>query len=119
MLAQANGAIERAVPEVLFDCEQNTGRSQMAAVVKNALSDGAARVRPVGSAPAHELNLLVAAAMGEPGLDLSGAFSNPPTDVVVPAADAVITMGCGDACPAYLVKPYQDWALDDPKELTS
>jgi len=116
-LAQAQGAFDHSVPEVLFVCEQNAGRSQMAAVLTNALSGGAVHVRSAGSAPAHELNPSVVAAIEELGLDLNEAFSKPLTDDVVQAADVVITMGCGDACPVYPGKRYQDWALDDPADL--
>lgn len=116
-LAQAKGTIDHSVPEVLFVCEQNAGRSQMAAVLTNALSGGAVHVRSAGSAPAHELNPAVVAAITELGLDLSEAFPKPLTDDVVQAADVVITMGCGDACPVYPGKRYQDWALDDPADL--
>ena len=116
-LAQAKGAFERSVPEVLFVCEQNAGRSQMAAILTSALSDGAVHVRSAGSAPAKDLNLVVVAVMRELGLDLGEAFPKPLTDDVVQAADVVITMGCGDACPVYPGKRYQDWALDDPADL--
>ena len=116
-LAQAKGAFDHSVPEVLFVCEQNAGRSQMAAVLANALSGGAVHVRSAGSAPAHELNPSVVAVIEELGLDLSEAFPKPLTDDVVQAADVVITMGCGDACPVYPGKRYQDWALDDPADL--
>jgi arsenate reductase (thioredoxin) len=116
-LAQAKGALDHVVPEVLFVCEQNAGRSQMAAVLTNALSGGAVHVRSAGSAPAHQLNPAVMAAVTELGLDLSEAFPKPLTDDVVQAADVVITMGCGDACPVYPGKRYQDWALDDPADL--
>lgn len=116
-LAQAKGAIDHAVPEILFVCEQNAGRSQMAAVLTNALSGGAVHVRSAGSAPAPELNPSVVAAIEELGLDLSEAFPKPLTDDVVQAADVVITMGCGDACPIYPGRRYQDWALDDPADL--
>ncbi len=116
-LAQAKGAFEHAVPEVLFVCEQNAGRSQMAAVLTNALSGGAVHVRSAGSAPAHELNPSVVSVIAELGLDLSEAFPKPLTDDVVQAADVVITMGCGDACPVYPGKRYHDWALEDPADL--
>ena len=116
-LAQAKGAIEHPVPEVLFVCEQNAGRSQMAAVLTNALAGGAVHVRSAGSAPSPELNPTVVAAMAEIGLDLNEAFPKPLTDDVVQAADVVITMGCGDACPIYPGKQYQDWALPDPADL--
>ena len=116
-LAQAKGAIDSPVPEVLFVCEQNAGRSQMAAVLTAHLSAGAVHVRSAGSAPAHELNPAVVAAMTELGLDLSEAFPKPLTDDVVQAADVVITMGCGDACPVYPGIRYQDWDLTDPTDL--
>lgn len=116
-LAQAKGAIETPVPEVLFVCEQNAGRSQMAAALTHALSGGAVHVRSAGSAPAHELNPAVVAAMSEIGLDMTEAFPKPLTDDVVQAADVVITMGCGDACPIYPGKRYRDWELTDPADL--
>lgn len=116
-LAQAKGAIDRPVPEVLFVCEQNAGRSQMAAALTSALSAGKVHVRSAGSAPAHELNPAVVQAMSEIGLDLTEAFPKPLTDDVVQAADVVITMGCGDACPVYPGKRYRDWELTDPAHL--
>lgn len=116
-LAQAKGAIESPVPEVLFVCEQNAGRSQMAAALTRSLSGGRVHVRSAGSAPAHELNPAVIEAMAEVGLDLSDAFPKPLTDDVVQAADIVITMGCGDACPVYPGTRYRDWDLTDPAGL--
>lgn len=116
-LAQAKGAIDRPVPEVLFVCVENAGRSQMAAVLTTALSGGAVHVRSAGSAPAQQINPTVVAAMAEIGLDLEAAFPKPLTDDVVQAADVVITMGCGDACPLYPGKRYQDWELTDPAGL--
>ena len=116
-LAQAKGAINSPDPEVLFVCEENAGRSQMAAALTRALSNGAVHVRSAGSSPAHTLNPAVVQAMTEIGLDLSEAFPKPLTDDVVQAADVVITMGCGDACPVYPGKRYQDWALTDPATL--
>lgn len=116
-LAQAKGAIDRPVPEVLFVCVENAGRSQMAAVLTSALSGGGVHVRSAGSAPAHQINPTVVAAMAEIGLDLDAAFPKPLTDDVVQAADVVITMGCGDACPLYPGKRYQDWELTDPAGL--
>ena len=113
-LAQAKGAIDTQIPEVLFVCEQNAGRSQMAAVFTNQLGNGRVHVRSAGSAPSRELNPTVAAVMAELGLDLSEEFPKPLTDDVVQAADVVITMGCGDACPVYPGKRYQDWDLVDP-----
>ncbi|HEU4807763.1 MAG TPA: arsenate reductase ArsC [Homoserinimonas sp.] len=116
-LAQAKGSIETPVPEVLFICEQNAGRSQMAAVFANHLSGGRVHVRSAGSAPSRELNPTVTAVMAELGLDLAEEFPKPLTDDVVQAADVVITMGCGDACPVYPGKRYQDWDLTDPAGL--
>jgi protein-tyrosine-phosphatase len=116
-LAQAKGAIESQVPEVLFVCEQNAGRSQMAAVLTNHLGGGRVHVRSAGSAPSREISSTVAAAMAEIGLDLAEEFPKPLTDDVVRAADVVVTMGCGDACPIYPGKRYQDWELVDPAGL--
>ena len=115
-LAQAKGAIEHAVPEVLFVCEQNAGRSQMAAVLTSHLSGGRVHVRSAGSAPADGLNPAVVAAIAELGLDIAQEFPKPLTDDVVQAADVVVTMGCGDACPVYAGKRYEDWALADPAD---
>lgn len=117
-LAQAKGAIERTVPEVLFVCEQNAGRSQMAAVLTNHLSNGRVHVRSAGSAPGNELNPSVVAVMAELGLAMTEEFPKPLTDDVVQAADVVVTMGCGDACAIYPGKRYEDWELDDPARLT-
>lgn len=116
-LAEAKGALPATRPSVLFVCEQNAGRSQMAAVFAEMLSDGAVTVRSAGSAPSKELHPIVFEAMAETGLDLSGAFPKPLTDDVVQAADVVVTMGCGDACPVYPGKRYQDWSLADPADL--
>jgi arsenate reductase (thioredoxin) len=101
-------------PEVLFVCVHNAGRSQMAAGLVTLRSQGRIHVRSAGSAPADELNPIVVEAMDEVGVDLSEAFPKPLTDEVVRAADVVITMGCGDACPIYPGKRYEDWQLDDP-----
>jgi protein-tyrosine-phosphatase len=117
-LAQAKGALPRDVPEVLFVCEQNASRSQMAAALTDQLSQGRVQVRSAGSMPAAELNPAVVQAMQEIGLDVGQAFPKPLTDDVVQAADVVITMGCGDACPLYPGKQYQDWELDDPEQLS-
>ena len=116
-LAQAKGSIESPVPEVLFVCEQNAGRSQMAAILANHIGRGRVHVRSAGSAPSRELNPTVTAVMAELGLDLAEEFPKPLTDDVVQAADVVITMGCGDACPVYPGKHYQDWDLVDPAGL--
>ncbi len=117
-LAQAKGAIARAVPEVLFVCEQNAGRSQMAAVLTSHLSSGRVHVRSAGSAPGKELNPAVIEVMREHGLEMTEEFPKPLTDDVVQAADVVITMGCGDACAIYPGKRYEDWELTDPAGLT-
>ena len=116
-LAQAKGSIESPVPEVLFVCEQNAGRSQMAAILANHIGRGRVHVRSAGSTPSRELNPTVTAVMAELGLDLAEEFPKPLTDDVVQAADVVITMGCGDACPVYPGKHYQDWDLVDPAGL--
>jgi arsenate reductase len=104
-------------PEVLFVCVHNAGRSQMAAALLDELGRGRIRVSSAGSAPADELNPRVVEAMGEAGLDISREFPKPLTDDGVKAADVVVTMGCGDACPFYPGKRYEDWELDDPAEL--
>jgi arsenate reductase len=113
-LAQAQGAIVRDVPEVLFVCVHNAGRSQMAAALLDHHAKGKVHVRSAGSAPADQINPAVMAAMDEWGIDLSKEFPKPLTDEFVQAADVVITMGCGDACPIYPGKRYEDWELQDP-----
>ena len=102
------------VPEVLFVCVHNAGRSQMAAGLLHKRAEGRVRVRSAGSTPAHELNPVVVEAMREIGIDISHEFPKPLSDEFVRAADVVITMGCGDACPFYPGKRYEDWELDDP-----
>jgi protein-tyrosine-phosphatase len=101
-------------PEVLFVCVHNAGRSQMAAGLVQLRSDGRINVRSAGSDPADEVNSAVVEAMGEVGVDLRGEFPKPLTDEAVRAADVVITMGCGDACPIYPGKRYEDWIVGDP-----
>jgi arsenate reductase (thioredoxin) len=113
-LAQAEGALVKVQPEVLFVCVHNAGRSQMAAGLVKLRSEGRIHVRSAGSAPADEINPAVLVAMEELGVDMDEEFPKPLTDEVVRAADAVITMGCGDACPIYPGKRYEDWVLDDP-----
>jgi arsenate reductase (thioredoxin) len=113
-LAQAEGRIVKDVPEVLFVCVQNAGRSQMAAGLLNHRAQGKVHVRSAGSDPAEEINPAVIEAMAELGIDLGEEFPKPLTDEVVRAADAVVTMGCGDACPIYPGKRYLDWELEDP-----
>jgi arsenate reductase len=106
--------LTRDQPEVLFVCVHNAGRSQMAAGLVKLRSQGRVHVRSAGSAPADEINPAAVEAMKEIGVDLSEEFPKPLTDEVVRAADVVITMGCGDACPIYPGKRYEDWQLDDP-----
>ena len=101
-------------PEVLFVCVHNAGRSQMAAGLVKLRSDGRIQVRSAGSAPAEQINPAVVEVMQELEIDMSEEFPKPLTDEVVRAADVVITMGCGDACPIYPGKKYEDWQLDDP-----
>ena len=101
-------------PEVLFVCVHNAGRSQMAAALLHHHAAGAVTVRSAGSTPADSINPAVVEAMNEIGLDLSHEFPKPLTDDAVQAADVVITMGCGDACPIYPGKRYLDWDLPDP-----
>jgi protein-tyrosine-phosphatase len=116
-LATAKGTTKKEKPEVLFVCVQNAGRSQMAMALMSSLSNGAINVRSAGSIPASEVSEKTIAVMNELGLDLSEAFPKPLTDDVVQAADVVITMGCGDACPLYPGKKYLDWQLQDPAHL--
>ena len=102
------------IPEVLFVCVHNAGRSQMAAALLAHHADGAVVVRSAGSAPADAINPAVREVMAEIGIDMSGEFPKPLTDDAVRAADVVITMGCGDACPIYPGKRYENWELPDP-----
>ncbi len=113
-LAQSEGALVKEQPEVLFVCVHNAGRSQMAAGLVKLRSHGQVHVRSAGSAPGQEISPAVVEAMGEIGVDLSEQFPKPLTDEFVKGADVVITMGCGDACPIYPGKRYEDWELDDP-----
>jgi arsenate reductase (thioredoxin) len=106
--------VSNDVPEVLFVCVHNAGRSQMAAGLTRLRSQGRIRVRSAGSAPAEEINPNAVAVLEELGIDLTNEFPKPLTDDGVRAADVVITMGCGDACPIFPGKRYEDWELDDP-----
>ena len=101
-------------PSVLFVCVHNAGRSQMAAAYLMHLSGGAVEVRSAGSAPAHEVNPAVVEVMLEEGIDISAEQPKLLTAESVQASDVVITMGCGDACPIYPGKRYEDWQLQDP-----
>jgi protein-tyrosine-phosphatase len=116
-LAQSEEKIAKDKPEILFVCVHNAGRSQMAAALAIEISGGAVSVRSAGSAPSDSIPAAVHEAMNEVGLSLADAFPKPLTDEVVRAADVVITMGCGDACPIYPGKRYEDWDLADPAVL--
>jgi arsenate reductase len=102
------------IPEVLFVCVHNAGRSQMAAALLHRAARGRVNIRSAGSAPADEIHAGVREAMAEIGIDLLQEFPKPLTDEAVKAADVVVTMGCGDACPVYPGKRYLDWELPDP-----
>ena len=105
------------IPEVLFVCTHNAGRSQMASALLDHAAAGRVHVTSAGSQPADQLNPAVVAAMAEIGLDISREYPKPLTTGKVQAADVVITMGCGDACPIYPGKRYEDWDLPDPAGL--
>lgn len=110
----ARGEHPDRAPEVLFVCVQNAGRSQMAAGLLRQLAGDRVRVRTAGSEPAAAIAPTVRAVLEEVGVSVGGAFPKPLTDEVVRAADVVVTMGCGDACPIYPGTRYLDWDLDDP-----
>lgn len=101
-------------PSVLFVCVHNAGRSQMAAGYLQHLGQGRIEVRSAGSAPADQINPAAVAAMAEEGIDLTAEVPKLLTDGAVQASDVVITMGCGDTCPIYPGKRYEDWELEDP-----
>jgi protein-tyrosine-phosphatase len=105
------------IPEVLFVCVHNAGRSQMAAALLSRYAEGRVRVRSAGSTPADEINPAVVAAMDEVGIDLSRELPKRLSTEAVEAADVVVTMGCGDACPVFPGKRYLDWDLPDPSGL--
>ncbi|WP_021598037.1 three-helix bundle dimerization domain-containing protein [Actinomadura welshii] len=113
-LAQAEGRLGKPVPEVLFVCDANAGRSQMAAALAMARGHGWLHARSAGTAPAAELELAVMEVMAEIGVDLSAEFPKPLTDELVAAADLVVTLGCGGACPLLPGTRYLDWAVPDP-----
>ena len=102
------------MPEVLFVCVHNAGRSQMAAGLLHQLAGDRVQVRSAGSEPSDKLNPRVVEAMREIGVDISDEFPKPLTGAMVKEADVVITMGCGDACPIFPGKRYEDWELEDP-----
>lgn len=116
-LAKVRGFITDAPPSVLFVCVHNAGRSQMAAGWLRHLSKGRVEVYSGGSLPGKDLNAAAVAAMQEVGIDIASEFPKPFAVEIVQAADVVITMGCGDTCPIFPGKRYEDWALDDPAGL--
>jgi len=101
-------------PSVLYVCVHNAGRSQMAAAYTRVLSGGAVEVRSAGSEPADQVNPAVRAALLEEGIDISAETRKILTTQAVQASDVVVTMGCGDSCPIFPGKRYEDWVLDDP-----
>ena len=101
-------------PSVLFVCVHNAGRSQMAAAFLTSLSDGAIEVRSAGSQPAEKVNPAAVQAMAEVGIDMSAEIPKILTTEAVQDSDVVITMGCGDECPYFPGKRYEDWVLEDP-----
>ena len=107
---------ELSKPTILFVCIHNAGRSQMAAGYMSALSNGAVEVRSGGSEPGNEINPVAIAAMSEEGIDISRGVPQLMTTEQVRDSDVVITMGCGDVCPIFPGKRYEDWELDDPKD---
>jgi arsenate reductase len=116
-VARNEGAVITSVPEVLFVCVHNAGRSQMAAALLDHHAAGRVHVRSAGSTPASEINPAVIAALAEVGIDMTKEFPKPLTDEVVRASDVVVLMGCGDACPVYPGTRYLDWDLPDPAGL--
>lgn len=116
-LANAEGLTGDGMPDVLFVCVQNSGRSQLASAILRSLAGDRVRVLTAGSEPAGAINPVVVAALDEVGIPVGGEFPKPLTDEVVRAADYVITMGCGDACPVYPGRRYLDWELPDPAGL--
>jgi arsenate reductase len=113
-LAKSESPQNSETLDVLYVCVHNSGRSQMAAGLTAQLGGNKVIVRSAGSAPKESISLTVIEAMAEIGIDITQEFPKPLTDEVVRASDAVITMGCGDACPIYPGKRYEDWVLDDP-----
>jgi arsenate reductase len=113
-VGQSEGRIEKPLPELLFVCEHNAGRSQIAAALTHHLSNGWVGVRSAGSHPDEQIDPVLVQAMSEISVDVALEFPKPLTDEVVRAADVVVTLGCGDACAVYPGKRYQDWPVADP-----
>ena len=118
-LAKVEGKADDGLPSVLFLCVHNAGRSQMALGWFNHLAGDRAIAWSGGSEPGIEVNPAAVAAMAEVGIDITEEFPKPWTEEIVQAADVVVTMGCGDACPLFPGKRYEDWELDDPAGQTS
>ncbi|MHA7126129.1 low molecular weight phosphatase family protein [Janibacter indicus] len=114
VVAQAEGRVAKQVPEVLFVCVHNAGRSQMAAALTEHLSARRVHVRSAGSQPADEVNPIVVEALAERGIPFATPYPKPLTHSAVQAADVIVTMGCGDACPIFPGKRYEDWDVADP-----
>ena len=112
--AQAQGIVAKTTPEILFVCVHNAGRSQMAAALAQHVSGGRVHVRSAGSQPTGEVLPAAVHVLAEQGIRLTEAFPKPLTDNVVHAADVIVTMGCGDACPVYPGKRNLDWDVADP-----
>lgn len=112
--AQTSGRRATTVPELLFVCVHNAGRSQLAAALAEHLSAHRVHVRSAGSQPAGEVNPVVVEVLAERGITLTSAYPKPLTDSVLKAADVIITMGCGDTCPYFPGKRYEDWDVPDP-----
>ena len=113
-VAQAEGRVAKQVPEILFVCVHNAGRSQMAAALTEHLSARKVHVRSAGSEPVDTVNPTVLDALAERGIPLSAPYPKPLTHSAVQAADVIVTMGCGDACPVFPGKRYEDWDVADP-----
>ncbi len=113
-VAQAEGRVAKQVPEILFVCVHNAGRSQMAAALTEHLSARKVHVRSAGSEPVDTVNPTVLDALAERGIPLSAPYPKPLTHSAVQAADVIVTMGCGDACPIFPGKRYEDWDVADP-----
>jgi arsenate reductase len=112
--AQSKNLVAKKVPELLFVCVQNAGRSQMAAALAEHLSARRVHVRSAGSSPSDEVHPLVLEALAERGIPLAQPYPKPLTDSVLRAADVIVTMGCGDACPVFPGRRYEDWPVPDP-----
>lgn len=116
-LARLEGIVDKATPGVVFLCVHNAGRSQMAAAFARRLGGDRVDVFSGGSDPSSEVNPAAVEAMREIGIDMSSELPQPWTDEIIQAADVIVTMGCGDACPVFPGITYRDWEIDDPAGL--